>query len=286
MARTAALFEAGRKRRVGQRRDLPDRRLLAGHHRLVGLPLVGPATGGAQPRRRLSAATSLPAAAARTKVSQEPVRRESILSTRSRRATRSSKRALTRCSSLCSCSVSAGSRSRLARATKVDVIAATIIATKAIPSSITNAATMRPEVCVGVTSPVADGRHLLQRYHTPRQMVGYSSCSSTLMPTPLVTTTSVVAKTITLAGLRTDTGSRRKRVIRRSISLGRPHRDRTHSPDETIRRRRRRRSCCSYEAWSRIQKEDGAWPTGLRKLEAEVGAAVNGQLIEVAQEAE
>ena len=41
------------------------------------------------------------------------------------------------------------------------------------------------------------------------------------MATPLPTTTMPVAVTITLTARRTDGGSRRKRVIRRSIRLGR-----------------------------------------------------------------
>src|SRR6266498_1663819 len=61
-------------------------------------------------------------------------------------------------------------------------------------------------------------------------MFGYSSWSSTRIRIPPATTTVAVAVTITLAALRTDTGSRRNRVIRRSISLGRAISRRYTSP--------------------------------------------------------
>ena len=77
----------------------------------------------------------------------------SMPSSVSKRPSSSSRRASSLAPSAASSDSSARSRSRSARATNVDVMTAVVIATKAMPSSITNAPTARPIGCFGVTSP-------------------------------------------------------------------------------------------------------------------------------------
>ena len=95
------------------------------------------------------------------------------------------------------------------------------IARNATPSSITTAPTILPAVFFGVTSPYPTVVTVCRDHHMPSQMLEYSRWSITLIAIPPATTTMNVAVTITLAALRTETGSLRNRFIRRSILLGR-----------------------------------------------------------------
>jgi hypothetical protein len=74
---------------------------------------------------------------------------------------------------------------------------------------------------LGVTYPYPTVVTVCSAHHMPSQMVEYARWSRTRIATPLATTSRNVVPTITLAALRTDTGSRRNRSIRRSIGFTR-----------------------------------------------------------------
>src|SRR6185436_1440855 len=80
----------------------------------------------------------------------------------------------------------------------------------------TKLAMIRPEGLIGETSPYPTVVTVWSAHHIPTQTFGYSSWSSAQIRTPLPTTTSAVAETITPVAKRTDGGSRRMRANLRS----------------------------------------------------------------------
>src|SRR5215831_6308418 len=114
---------------------------------------------------------------------------------------------------------SARSRSRAALATNVEVIAAVMIARKAIPSSMTTVAISLPDTSFGVTSPYPTVVTVWIAHHMPTQTFAYSLWSKTHIAMPLPTTINAVAVTITLAAMRIEGGERRNFDMRRSKRL-------------------------------------------------------------------
>ena len=107
----------------------------------------------------------------------------------------------------------------VARATKVDVIAAVRMAKNAIPSSITKVAMIAAGGVGGGDVAVADGGDRLDRPPHPDPDVGVLLVVEHPIRTPLMTTTPAVAKTIVAAAPRTVGGSRRNLPIRFSMQL-------------------------------------------------------------------
>jgi hypothetical protein len=100
-------------------------------------------------------------------------------------------------------------------------MAAVTTARKAIPSSITKLAMIRPMTLCGVTSPYPTVVTVWIAHHMPTQIDPYSVWSRTRIRMPATTTTTAVAVTMTPAASRTEGGLRRRLDIRLSIRRGR-----------------------------------------------------------------